>query len=115
MSDMRGEIRQDLHATLDARRDLGPDYEHALVESFAARLDEVIAAKVASEVAGQRKKSKKKQSGSAGTVVPVAICSLIFGIPITAIASEKAGLVGLMVVWIGIALVNVAVVLSTRD
>lgn len=112
---MRGEIRQDLHATLDARRDLGPDYEHALVESFAARLDEVIAAKVASEVAGQRKKGKKKHSGNAGAVTPVAICSLIFGIPITAIASEQAGLVGLMVVWIGIALVNMAVVFGTRD
>ncbi|WP_206184924.1 hypothetical protein [Thermoactinospora rubra] len=114
MADMHSELQRDLRASLDARRELGPDYEAALVESFVERLDQAIAARVREEVRAQRPK-KAKGGGGSGPAVPVAICSLIFGIPLTAITAEKAGIVGLLVVWIGIAVVNVAVALASRD
>ena len=44
------DIRQDMRATIEARRDLGPDYEAALVESFVERLDESIARRVRAEM-----------------------------------------------------------------
>ncbi|MGN9844105.1 hypothetical protein ACTMTI_38865 [Nonomuraea sp. H19] len=106
MSDKRP-IREDLQATLDARRDLGPDYEAALVESFVERLDATIAARVRAELdmygPGPR---KVKNPGAA--MIPIALGSMGIGIPLTAIAVGGAGPVGLVVAWLAIAVINVA-------
>lgn len=47
------ELAPDLRASVEARRELGPDMEDQLVESFLARLDNRIAAKVDEQVARQ--------------------------------------------------------------
>ncbi|WP_020539826.1 hypothetical protein [Nonomuraea coxensis] len=108
-------LREDLKATLDARRDLGPDYENALLESFADRLDETIALRVRAELAahgagpgpyGAGPRPKAKSPGSA--MIPIALGSLGIGVPLTAIASSNAGLLGLTISWIAIVIINVA-------
>jgi hypothetical protein len=110
MPDMRP-IREDLQATLDARRDLGPDYEAALVESFVQRLDETIAARVRAEVHGPAPAPPhayaRPRNGGA-LMIPVALGSLALGIPLTAIAVVNAGLVGFTLAWLAIVVINVA-------
>jgi len=104
-------IREDLQATLDARRDLGPEYEAALVESLAERIDATIAARVHAELAAQSvtaHQQKRHKQKSNATMIPIALGSLGISIPLTAIAVSNSGLVGLMVTWAAIIVINVA-------
>ncbi|NUT43685.1 MAG: hypothetical protein HOV86_27210 [Thermoactinospora sp.] len=106
MPDMRP-LRDDLQATLDARRDLGPEYETALVDSFVERLDAAIAARVHAELHGPAPARPKQHNGGAA-MIPIALGSMGIGIPLTAIAASNAGLVGLTITWIAIVVINVA-------
>ncbi|MFI7701389.1 hypothetical protein [Nonomuraea sp. NPDC049480] len=106
-------LRDDLQATLDARRDLGPDYEAALVESFMERLDATIAARVRAELGthgappyGPPPHPKAKNPGAA--MIPIALGSMGIGVPLTAIAAGSTGLFGLTIAWLSIVLINVA-------
>ncbi|NUW32902.1 hypothetical protein HTZ77_15875 [Nonomuraea sp. SMC257] len=104
-------VREDLQATLDARRDLGPEYEAALVESFADRLDATIAARVQAELHRQVPFSgRTRRTGP--PLVSLALGSMGIGIPLTAIAATTTGLVGLAVTWIAIAVINVAAAMA---
>ncbi|NUP38142.1 MAG: hypothetical protein HOY76_14285 [Streptomyces sp.] len=110
MPDMRP-LRDDLQATLDARRDLGPEYETALVDSFVERLDAAIAARVHAELHGEQHgpaPARPKQHNSGAAMIPIALGSMGIGIPLTAIAASNAGLVGLTITWIAIVVINVA-------
>ncbi|MBG0832067.1 hypothetical protein HS041_30650 [Planomonospora sp. ID67723] len=122
------EMRQDMRATIDARRDLGPEYEAALVESFVERLDATIAARVRAEVhatgaapypgqpypgqpyPGQPYPGQpyKKQKKSGNPSIPIALGSLGIGIPLTGIAAGEAGFAGLLLAWGGIVTINIA-------
>jgi hypothetical protein len=105
-------LRDDLQATLDARRDLGPDYETALVESFVERLDATIAARIQAELGthrpGPHAPAPHRAKNPGATMIPIALGSMGIGIPLTAIASANAGLVGLTICWIAIVIINVA-------
>ncbi|MBB6346906.1 hypothetical protein ACWGH8_39090 [Nonomuraea muscovyensis] len=98
-------IREDLQATLDAHRDLGPAYEAALVESFVARLDATIAARVQAELDARPGPARKPKGNG---MVPIALGSLALGIPLTGIAASHAGPAGLVIAWLAIIAVNVA-------
>ncbi|MEO3868149.1 hypothetical protein ABGB18_04885 [Nonomuraea sp. B12E4] len=100
-------IRDDLQATIDARRDLGPDYETALVESFVERLDTTIAARVRAEL-DQHGAGPHKRPAPGAPMIPIALGSMGLGIPLTAIAAGNAGLVGLTITWLSIVIINVA-------
>ncbi|TQS28543.1 hypothetical protein [Microbispora sp. KK1-11] len=108
--------REDLRAVMAARRDLGPEYEDALVDSFLDKLDVEIAARIRNEVAAQLRHQPPgppvKQKDSA---VGVAMGSLALGIPLTAIAVANAGLAGLLLSWGGIIAVNFAYAVSRRS
>ena len=99
-------LREDLQATLDARRDLGPDYEPALVDSLVERLDATIAARVAAEL-HLRGMPPAKQRASGSAMVPIALGSMAIGIPLTAIASTS-GPVAIVAAWIAIVAINMA-------
>lgn len=107
--------REDLRAVIAARRDLGPEYEDALVDSFLDKLDVEIAARVRSEVAAHLSRQPpgppvKQKDGAVG----VALGSLGIGIPLTAIAAGAGHFPGLVLAWGGIVAVNVAYALSRR-
>jgi hypothetical protein len=107
--------RDDLRATIEARRDLGPDYESALVESFLDRVEATIASRVRAEVDARlphQQQAPGKPQGDPG--VPIALGSLGIGIPLTAIAAGNAGVAGLFLAWGGIIIVNIAHALSRR-
>ncbi|MFG1707310.1 hypothetical protein ACFLIM_29340 [Nonomuraea sp. M3C6] len=104
-------IRDDLQATIDARRDLGPDYEAALVESFVERLDATITARVRAELdhgPDYRGAPPHKRQTPGAAMIPIALGSMGIGIPLTAIAAGNAGLVGLTITWLAIVVINVA-------
>jgi hypothetical protein len=99
-------VRDDLAAAVAARRDLGPDYEDAVLESFLARLDAAVATRVDARVA-ERTTTQAADRGAEIRQLALGVASLIFGIPVTAIATSNAeGLGALAVSWGGIAAVN---------
>jgi hypothetical protein len=111
------ELQKDLDATVHARRELGADYEAALVESFLEkveqRLDSTVDRRVRRQLAEKqmvvaRGGSRPSASGadSFGERFGFAIISLVLAIPLSAIAVVNAGLAGLLISWVGILGVN---------
>lgn len=90
--------KEELQASIDARRELGRDHEPELVESFLARIEERMAKRPPASAPARR-------DGREGSFV-LALVSVGAGIPLTAIALSNGGLLALLVVWIGIVLVN---------
>ena len=90
--------RDDLHAAIEARKELGPELEPQLVDSFVARIEQRLERGRPGGVA----RPDRSRDGS----FVLAVLSLIFAIPLTAIAVTQAGLLGLALVWVGIVLVN---------
>jgi hypothetical protein len=105
--------REDVEALLEVRRELGPSYDAALVDSFADRMERAIAQRVDAQLA-QARAAQERQAASGGRQLALGIVSVACGIPITAISLALGGLPGLVVVWVAIVLVNLAHALSAR-
>ncbi|MFJ9777693.1 hypothetical protein ACIRVF_41710 [Kitasatospora sp. NPDC101157] len=125
MDTRQDELRRDLDATLQARKELGKEYEEELVDSFMKRLDARLDARVERSVASRlddyqpdhrdRHRDRHRWApGRAGN--RMAVISLAFGIPLTAIASNpgSGGFAGLLACWAGIVGVNFAAALGNR-
>ncbi|MFJ6697427.1 hypothetical protein ACIQM4_15330 [Streptomyces sp. NPDC091272] len=119
------ELQKDLDATVHARRELGAEYEAALVESFLEkveqRLDSTVDRRVRRQLAEQqmvvargasRPARQASGDGGFGERFGLAIISLVLAIPLSAIAVLNAGLIGLVVCWLGV--VGVNTLYSTR-
>jgi hypothetical protein len=108
--------RDELRATIEARRDIGPEYESALVESFIDKVDAAIAARVHSEVTARMGPAAPapRPGRNNHEALWTALGSMALGIPLTAIGATTAGTAGLFLSWLGIVLVNVAAALSRR-
>ncbi len=103
--------RHDLEAAVAARRELGPQYEDAVLDSFLDRMDRSIADRVDARLTqrlDQPAAAGRPAGGGPDGALVLGIVSLGTGIPITAIAAGVTHLPGLMVVWAGIAAVNAA-------
>ncbi len=102
----------DLAAAIAARRELGHDYDRALAESFVDRVSRQIDARVDNRVseilATQKRPARSRGGGSLG------VLSLVFAIPITAIAGSAGHVAGLAIAWGGIAVINLASALRRR-
>ena len=108
------ELKKELDATLQTRKELGPEYESELVESFLEKLDANVYRRVRRQLAEQQMRVAR------GTLPPrrpganhefwqrfaVAVISLVLAIPLSAIAVANAGLIGLALCWAGIVGVN---------
>ncbi|MFD1535436.1 hypothetical protein [Nonomuraea guangzhouensis] len=98
----------ELRAALHARKDLGPDFEEALIESFLEKVDREIDRRVDSRLARERPLPQAQPSPDSGRRLALAIVSVVLGVvgSIAALAAETGAAV--LVIWIGIAVVNVA-------
>jgi hypothetical protein len=96
------DLNHELQATLSARRELGPEYD----DQFIARLSEQLTAQVRRDIANAPRQHSSALSTEQRTAI--AICSLIFGIPLVAIAGGVAGGIGLAVAFVALVLVNLA-------
>ncbi|MFB6619724.1 hypothetical protein ACIGFK_37870 [Streptomyces sp. NPDC085524] len=105
------ELKKELDATLDARRELGPEYEAALVDSFVEKVDTQVRRRLAEErllsARGDgRGVAAAPGDGNFGERFGFAIVTLVLAIPLSAIAAAQAHLSGLLVAWGGIVGVN---------
>ncbi|MFF9060109.1 hypothetical protein ACIRPQ_15045 [Streptomyces sp. NPDC101213] len=110
------ELKKELDAALQARRELGEEYESALVDSFLEKVDQridgAVERRVRRQFAEQQMVSARggRPSGATdswGERFGFGIVSLVLAIPLSGIGAGAAGLPGLMVSWIGIVGVNV--------
>lgn len=95
----------DLEAILALHREQGAPVDQALVESLAAKVDDVVRLQVQRELALRRTPPPPavRKPGQ----LALAIVSLALGIPLTAIAGGLGGLLGIVIAWVGIAIVNI--------
>ena len=110
----------EIRAAAEVHSELGPNYRDAVIDSFLDKVGREIDARVDARVAQQsvhtpapgpaqqhpHEHHHQHRNFNGSFVVPMA--SLIFAIPLTAIAANFAGALGIFIVWIGIAVVNVA-------
>lgn len=99
------DLQRDIQATLAARRDLGPEYD----EHFAQLLADRIAAQIAQARWPAPPAPPTPDAPTADQRTAIAICSLIFGIPIVAISGGIGGPIGLLFALAALVLINVAV------
>lgn len=111
------ELKKELNATLQARRELGDEYESALVDSFMdkvdRRIDGAVERRMRRQLAEQQMVSARgarspKPTDSFGERFGFGIVSLVVAIPLSGIGGGVAGLSGLLVTWVGIVGVNIA-------
>nr|WSX51555.1 hypothetical protein OG409_23030 [Streptomyces sp. NBC_00974] len=102
------ELKKELAATLDARRELGPEYEAALLDSFVEKVDTQVRRRLAEErlSAARPRLAAEPVDGNFGERFGFAIITLVLAIPLSAIGAAHAGLSGLIVAWLGILGVN---------
>ncbi|MEU6354475.1 hypothetical protein ABZ896_34990 [Streptomyces sp. NPDC047072] len=109
------ELKKELNATLQARRELGDEYETALVDSFLEKVDQRIDGAVERRLRRQlaeqqmvaaRGSRTSKPTDSWGERFGFGIVSLVLAIPLSAIGGGIAHLPGLLVAWAGIVGVN---------
>ncbi|CAM5418837.1 hypothetical protein GCM10010378_13890 [Streptomyces viridochromogenes] len=117
------ELKKELDATLQARRELGEEYESALVDSFLEKVDQRIDGAVERRLRRQlaeqqmtaaRGARSSQATDSWGERFGFGIVSLVLAIPLSAIGGGIAHLPGLLAAWAGIVGVNVAQVLRTN-
>lgn len=99
--------RDELEATLEARRELGAAHEAELTEAFVERIGRSLDKQVDERIE-RRLKDRPPARRGADRQLPLALASLGVAIPLTAIAVSASGIAGLLIVWIGIVLVNIA-------
>lgn len=103
------ELKKELDAALDARRELGPEYESALVDSFVEKVDTQVRRRLAEDrlLAARGGTGRTEPSeGNFGERFGFAIITLVLAVPLSAIAVAEAHLSGLLVAWAGILGVN---------
>ncbi|WP_264924018.1 hypothetical protein [Streptomyces sp. A012304] len=110
------ELKRELDASLQARRELGEEYESALVDSFLEKVDQRVDAAVErrvrrqfaeSQMAAARDSRSPGATDSWGERFGFGIVSLVLAVPLSAIGAGTAHLPGLLVTWVGIVGVNV--------
>ena len=99
--------RDDLQAVLGVRKEMGAEIEPALVDSLAAKVEATVQRRYQAELAALQQRNQAAQTGQ-GARIAIGIVSLVMSIPLTAIAGTYAGVFGMLLVWTGIVLVNLA-------
>ena len=95
----RGEIKREIQATLAARRELGSDYDDHFLDALVEKVARHTPAR-------QAQLPLRPSTLDSGQRLSLAICSLLFGIPLVAISGGIGGLVGLIVVCSAILGIN---------
>jgi hypothetical protein len=102
---------QEIRAAAETYQELGPGYRDAVIESFLDRVGQQIDARVDARVAQHELHAPGRRPRGPGSPMTLAIVSMVLGIPISGIAvaagPHPTGLLGLIVVWTAIAVINV--------
>jgi hypothetical protein len=100
----------EIRAAAETHRELPPEYQSAVIDSFLAKVDREIDARVDARMAGYgRGRVRPARSRTPAFFI---LATLVAGIPLSAIAvaagQHPAGFWGLLVVWIGIVIIDCA-------
>ena len=100
--------REDVQAALEARHELGPEYEPQIIESFLEKIERRL------DEHRHRPARQDQPPQPPGIVVPLGTVGM--GIATTGAASSihPGGFVVAIIAWIAIAIVNVAYALRRR-
>ncbi len=106
----------EIRAAAETHRDLGPEYQSAVIDSFLDRVGREIDARVDARLAAARLPNQQQHQVARPhrerAPLALAIVSMALGIPLTALAvtagRNPTGFAGLLVIWIAIAVINVA-------
>lgn len=102
----------EIRAAAETHQDLGPEYQSAVIESFLDRVGREIDARVDARLAAARVPEAPAKQSRDYSPLPLAIVSMVFGIPLTAIVvaagNNPPGFPAVLVIWIAIAVINVA-------
>lgn len=105
----------EIRAAAETHRELPPEYQSAVIDSFLEKVSSEIDARVDARLAtAYRQMPQPAPPKSARSYSPafLAAASLVFGIPLTAIVSaagtHPVGFAGVLVIWAAIAVINVA-------
>ncbi len=93
--------RQDLEAALAARRELGEEMEPAVLDSFLAKVEGGLDARIDRRLATRRGRVGGAKPDKSGLVL--AVVSLAIGLGVV----SQASLTGEVVAWFAIVLVNI--------
>jgi peptidoglycan/LPS O-acetylase OafA/YrhL len=104
---------EEIRAAAETYKELGPGYQDAVIESFLDKVSREIDGRVDARLAQQAAQPPaRRRRGPSGSPLALAVISMVLGIPISAIAvaagKHPAGILGLIVVWIVIAVINIA-------
>ncbi|NUR84177.1 MAG: hypothetical protein HOY71_08840 [Nonomuraea sp.] len=102
----------ELRATVSARRELGPDYDDALVETFLQKMSSEVDRRVDERLAtsASPKALSKERQAADGRALALAIVSVVMGMIVTTSSDERL----VVVAWVGIVLVNLIFALGRR-
>ncbi|MFI0408386.1 hypothetical protein [Actinomadura sp. 3N508] len=107
--------RDDLKAAMAARRELGPDYDDAFIETVVDRIEESLDARPAPAPPRLRRRAAVERArGDGDHSLAMAVLSLLAAIPLSAISAINAGLPGLMFALAAIVLINVTYTFRPR-
>jgi hypothetical protein len=111
---------EEIRAAAEVHRELGPDYQSAVVESFLDRVGREIDARVAAglRTSGQPAESRSTRPPRHAQPAVIALGSMVLGIPLSAVGAaagaHPAGFWGLLVVWVALAAINIAYAIRLR-
>jgi hypothetical protein len=106
--------RDELEAAVAARRELGREREPELVDSFLARIEKQIDARVEEKLARRGSAPARRHDGPDWAAAILGIASLGIGIGATGAAAGNGAAWVAAFAWIAIALVNLAYHLRHR-
>ena len=99
--------RSEIEAVIETRRELGASYEPALVDSFVEKVEAAIEQRVDARLA-ERHRGDAMARRHSGQQLALGIVSLAAGVPISIVGLVQGELLALLIVWTGIAVVNIA-------
>jgi hypothetical protein len=94
--------RDELEATIEARRELGPSLEPELVDRFVERIEKRIDERI-------RADTPSKPSNQSHETFVITLVTLGISIPLMGIAGGTAHLAGVIAVCVALVLVNVVI------
>lgn len=97
------EAARELRYHLEALRELGPEYSEAAAAAFLEKIDRLIDAKLAARLADLEQTRRKTAEEATRRL----ILTLVFGIPLTAIAGGTAGTPGVVALWAALVLIQI--------
>jgi hypothetical protein len=110
---------EEIRAAAETYSELGPGYRDAVIESFLEKVGGEIDARVAARLAAlppMPGPGRPRRGSGSGSPLALAVISMVLGIPISAIAvaagAHPAGALGLIVVWVAIAAINLGYAMS---